>query len=118
MPAWATLEQALVARRPVALRYHGHDRVVCPHALGWKAGRARVLSYQVEKTTGTGTLNDHPNQRWRCLFVDVVRLLPSTLRKRRLVQAHRRMPPAAIDAWLQPYPYRQKLGQGRLGRSR
>jgi len=51
-------------------------------------------------------------------FVDVVRLLPSTLRKRRLVQAHRRMPPAAIDAWLQPYPYRQKLGQGRLGRSR
>ena len=72
MPAWATLEQALVARRPVALRYHGHDRVVCPHALGWKAGRARVLSYQVEGTTSTGTLSDHPNQRWRCLFVDEI----------------------------------------------
>lgn len=66
------LAQALLARRPVALRYHGHNRVVCPHALGFKDGRVRVLSYQSEGTSSTGQLNDDPNQRWRCLLVDEI----------------------------------------------
>ena len=37
LAAWPVLEQALRTRRPVALRYHGQDRVACPHALGFKA---------------------------------------------------------------------------------
>src|SRR5712691_4479178 len=37
--AWAVLEQALTEKRPVALRYHGPDRILCPHAIGWKNGR-------------------------------------------------------------------------------
>ena len=72
LAAWPVLEQALRTRRPVALRYHGQDRVACPHALGFKAGRARVLSYQVGGTTSTGTLPGNPAQRWRCLFIDEI----------------------------------------------
>jgi hypothetical protein len=67
--AWAVLEQALTQKRPVALRYHGHDRILCPHAIGWKNGRLRVLSYQVAATTNRRPNPDEPTQRWRCMFL-------------------------------------------------
>lgn len=70
--AWAVLELALVERRVVRLRYHGHDRVVCPHVLGWKSGRAMCLCYHVGGTTSEGTLRADPRERWRSMFVDQV----------------------------------------------
>jgi hypothetical protein len=70
--AWAVLQQALTEKRPVALRYHGHDRILCPHAIGWKNGRLRVLSYQVAGTTTTRPSPDEPTQRWRCMFLDEI----------------------------------------------
>jgi hypothetical protein len=70
--AWATLEAALRARRPVRLSYHGHERVVCPHALGWKNGRPLLLGYQAGGWTSSGALDPDPRRRWRCLFVDEV----------------------------------------------
>ena len=69
-PAWDVLEQALRARRPVTIRYHSSDRTVCPHALGWKNGRAKLLAYQTGGTTSTGTLPADARQRWRTLFID------------------------------------------------
>ena len=51
-------------------------------------------------------------------FGDVIRLLPRTLRKRRIIQSRRKVSRAAIDAWLQPYPYLRMLRRGRFGRSR
>lgn len=71
-PAWAVLEQALNARRPVRARYHGIERVVCPHALGWKRGRAKVLAYQAGGATGGGPVDRDPRQRWRSMFVDEI----------------------------------------------
>jgi len=46
--AWEPLEAALLGHRPVTVSYHGHRRLVCPHALGWKEGRGRamLLAYQ------------------------------------------------------------------------
>lgn len=41
-PAWAVLAQALIQRRPVQARYHDRQRNLCPHALGWKNGHAKV----------------------------------------------------------------------------
>ena len=67
--AWETLEQALRQRRPVQARYHDQQRVLCPHALGWRHGRARVLAYQAAGTSHTG-LSADPRQRWRSMFVD------------------------------------------------
>jgi predicted DNA-binding transcriptional regulator YafY len=70
-PAWPTLEQALTERRPVRAVYRGSQRVVCPHALGWKNGRPKVLAYQVGGTSHGGLSTD-PRQRWRCMFVDEI----------------------------------------------
>jgi hypothetical protein len=71
-PAWALLERALIERTPVQVRYHGHQRVLCPHALGWKHGRPKMLAYQTGGTTSHGPLPDNPHQRWRSMFVDEI----------------------------------------------
>ena len=67
-PAWAVLEQALLQRRPVRATYHGHNRVLSPHALGWKHGHAKVLAYQTDTTTNPVD----PHQRWRSMFIDQI----------------------------------------------
>jgi hypothetical protein len=69
---WAALEAALRERRPVRVTYHGHERVLCPHALGWNKSRPMLLGYQAGGWTSTGTLDADPRKRWRCLFVDEV----------------------------------------------
>lgn len=76
--AWELLEAALLGRRPVTVSYHGHQRLVCPHALGWKAGRAMLLAYQTGGHTTTGALPANPRHRWRCLYLDhIERVLPA-----------------------------------------
>jgi hypothetical protein len=70
--AWASLESALRQRRPVRVSYHGRQRLVCPHALGWKSGRPMVLAYQTGGQTSTGVLPADPRKRWRCLFIDEI----------------------------------------------
>jgi hypothetical protein len=69
-PAWAALEAALRQRRPILVSYHGHQRLICAHALGWKNGRAMLLGYQTGGHTHTGTLPVDPNRRWRNFLVD------------------------------------------------
>ena len=56
---WALLERALLERRAIQAAYHGRIRLLSPHALGTKNGRAKVLAYQAD---------DHapdPTQQWR-----------------------------------------------------
>ncbi|MGH9104647.1 MAG: hypothetical protein ACRDZX_02200 [Acidimicrobiales bacterium] len=67
---WAVLEAALRGRRPVWLSYHGHRRLICPHALGWHNNRPMVLGYQTGGETSNGALPAEPRQRWRVFFVD------------------------------------------------
>jgi hypothetical protein len=69
---WTVLEHALTQRRPVGVVYHGEARIICPHALGWKAGRAKLLAYQTAGTTSRGGLPADPRQRWRSMFVDEI----------------------------------------------
>ncbi|MGH9267978.1 MAG: WYL domain-containing protein [Acidimicrobiales bacterium] len=71
-PAWDLLAQAVIDRRTVRAAYHGHERLLCPHQLGWKNGRARVLSYQAAGSTSGGPLNADHHQRWRWMFVDEI----------------------------------------------
>jgi hypothetical protein len=70
--AWADLEGALRARRPVLVYYHGRWRLICPHALGWKDRKPMLLGYQTGGETSTGALPADPTKRWRCFFVDEV----------------------------------------------
>ena len=68
--AWTVLEQALSQKKPVQANYHAHQQVLCPHALGWKNGRAKVMSYQSGGTTSDGPLPVDPHDRWKCMFVE------------------------------------------------
>ncbi|MGI8685461.1 MAG: WYL domain-containing protein [Acidimicrobiales bacterium] len=68
--AWDTLEAALRQRRPVRLTYHGRQRTVCPHALGWKNDKAMLLAYQSAAQAPAGAPPSGPSQGWRNLFVD------------------------------------------------
>lgn len=69
-PHWATLTNALHDRRPVWVTYHGHPRLLCPHALGWHHNNPLLLAYQTGGHTSTGTLDPDPHRRWRCLRID------------------------------------------------
>jgi len=69
---WPALETALHQRRPVLVSYHGRQRLICPHALGWHNSRPMVLGYQTGGQTSTGALHSDPRKRWRCLFVDEI----------------------------------------------
>ena len=69
-PAWDALQTALRQRQAVTVSYHGHHRIICPHALGWKNGKAMLLGYQTGGHTTTATLPAAPNNRWRNFFVD------------------------------------------------
>ncbi len=68
-PAWDILEAALRQRRPVRLTYHGRQRTMCPHALGWKNDKAMLLAYQSDGQATAGAL-PRPRRGWRNLFVD------------------------------------------------
>jgi hypothetical protein len=78
---WAALEEALRERHPVRLAYHGRDRVLCLHALGWSNGRALLLGYQAGGESSTGSLDADPRKRWRCLFVDEIELVVAEPRR-------------------------------------
>ncbi len=71
-PAWGVLEEAIRVKSPVRAGYHGHERVLCPHALGWKSGRPKALSYQAAGTTSEGPLPVEAEQCWRSMFVDEI----------------------------------------------
>jgi len=71
-PTWQILHDALITRRRVQIHYQGHDRVICPHVLGWKNNRPKVLAYQVAGTTSDGPLPEDPTRCWRSLFIDTI----------------------------------------------
>lgn len=68
--AFARLDAAMRDRTPILVSYHGRRRLICPHALGWRAGRAMVLGYQTGGETSSGLLDPDPTKRWRVLYLD------------------------------------------------
>jgi hypothetical protein len=70
--AWVPLEHALQERRPVRLTYHGHRRLISPHALGWSRGRLVLLGYQSDEKDCTEPSPADTNKAWRCMFVDEI----------------------------------------------
>jgi hypothetical protein len=70
--SWATLARAISERRPVRAIYHGKERLLCPHAIGWKNGQPKVFSLQAGGSTSQGSLPADPRQCWRSMFVDEI----------------------------------------------
>jgi hypothetical protein len=71
-PAWEPLEIALRHRRPLRLTYHGRQRLICPHALGWKDGRPMLLAYQNPEPADTTTAPTDSQPGWRCMYIDEI----------------------------------------------
>lgn len=44
-------------------------------------------------------------------WVDVVKLLPAMIRKRRVIQSRRIVPARELDVWFQPFPYRSWISR-------
>ena len=62
---------AILGKKRIACVYAGHERLVCPHALGYsKTGREMVLTYQFGGSSSKGL---PPGGEWRCFEVSQVR---------------------------------------------
>jgi len=65
------VRMAVVGKRPVAADYHGYQRLLCPHRLGWnQQGRARVLCYQFGGGSQSGLKPAGSPANWRCIAVE------------------------------------------------
>jgi len=67
--AYDVLRDAILNKQQVVCDYHGHAREICPHVLGMKRGREKVLSFQFG---GSGSSPLPPKGDWRCMFVDEI----------------------------------------------
>lgn len=61
---YRVLALALHARTPLACRYNGRDRVICPIILGHSDGEEMALVYQIAGHTSAGPLTQ---PQWKCL---------------------------------------------------
>jgi hypothetical protein len=71
------VREALRLRRPLTANYAGHQRLLCPHLIGWKsgpAGRQRFcLFYQFGGGSSRGQLEpDGSPENFRCWDVDLL----------------------------------------------
>lgn len=67
-----TLTAAILCRRAVKIRAKGWEREVCPHALGYRDGRCKVLTYQYSGGSASGLAADGG---WRCFVLqDILRI--------------------------------------------
>jgi hypothetical protein len=71
------LRLAAARRRPVV--YDGLPRLLCPHVLGRKSGRLRVLCYQFGGNNNSGmAVASETMGGWRCLTVEKLSLVELT----------------------------------------
>ena len=68
--AYRMLRRAVRDRLQVTCFYDGRFRAICPHVLGTKDGRRRVLAFQFAGDSESGL---PPGGEWRCMDVDGIR---------------------------------------------
>ena len=63
------IRTAMLGKMRVTFTYQGQKRETCPHALGLRDGREKVLVYQY----GGGSNSGLPTGgQWRCIFLDQI----------------------------------------------
>jgi hypothetical protein len=60
---------AMEQMQQVICMYQGRHREICPHTLGTKNGREKVLGFQFGGESSKGL---PPGGEWRCMFVDEI----------------------------------------------
>lgn len=64
------LRAAIQNRQQVIGTYKGRHREMCPHAIGYKEGREKVLLFQFAGDSSKGRITSDTADNWRCMFVD------------------------------------------------
>jgi hypothetical protein len=67
MATYALIRQAIIDLNQVVCFYHGLYRECCPHSIGTKRGRPRVLMFQFAGQSSRGL---PPGGEWRCMDID------------------------------------------------
>jgi hypothetical protein len=68
------VRSAVITRSPISARYHGRQRLLCPHRLGWNRRRQpRVLCYQYGGESESGLEPVGSSANWRCIAVEDLR---------------------------------------------
>jgi hypothetical protein len=63
-----TIRDAIINKKIVTARYHGFNRVMCPHVIGWnKRGEEQALFYQFAGQSSSGLAPPGSGQNWRCI---------------------------------------------------
>ena len=65
--SYELVRSAILARKQIAVTYDGHEREMCPHAIGTKNGRAQALFFQFAGGSSQGL---PPGGQWRCLSIE------------------------------------------------
>jgi hypothetical protein len=65
-PTYALLRQAILDRKQVTCFYDGRRRECCPHAIGTKHGKTRVLMFQFGGESNSGL---PAAGQWRCMDI-------------------------------------------------
>jgi hypothetical protein len=66
---YSLVRQALLERKLVSAIYRELLREMCPHVLGWKAGKEHCLFFQFAGDSKKGL---SPEGAWRCLDLDLL----------------------------------------------
>jgi hypothetical protein len=64
------VEDAIRNRHPIQAMYHGLERWMCPHVLGYKGDELHCLFYQFDGDSERGLSYDGSPSNWRCMPVD------------------------------------------------
>ncbi len=67
MEVYELIKKAIIEKKQVHAKYKGRSREMCPHILGTKSGKPRVLFYQFGGDSKS-ELSD--NGGWRCIPLD------------------------------------------------
>ena len=67
--AYVAILSAMRNQQQVTCTYQGRYREICPHTIGWKNGREKVLGFQFAGESSKGL---PPGGEWRCMFIDEI----------------------------------------------
>ena len=68
------IRNAILAKQQVIAMYKGKYREMCPHVIGWKNGREKVLKHQFGGDSNSG-LSGNARKAWLGMFVDEIEIL-------------------------------------------
>jgi len=67
---FALVRDAIRDKRQIVATYNGHERLMCPHVLGYKHGTAHCLFYQFGGSSERGLAPDGSGANWRCILIE------------------------------------------------